>query len=133
MGLQVVELQEGALGTSLSVVGDEATLPPVTVPDPALDVTRDVARSEHVSPTLVIRPGTDSARRPGLRRRAKLFPFDLLEEQGEGAIEDRCRITVRNLATEKGLQASKLVVALLADRELDAIAVWRGVVDDRTA
>jgi len=72
-------------------------------------------------------------RRPRLRRRAELGPLHLLEEQGEGAVEDRARIAVRDLATEKRLQASKLVVALLADRELDAIALRRGGLDDRTA
>jgi len=41
--------------------------------------------------------------------------------------------SVRDLSAEKGLNASKLVVALLADRELDAIAVRRGVVDGWTA
>jgi hypothetical protein len=121
--LDVMKLQEGALRASLSVVGNEGTLPAITMRDLSLHVPRGIPRRENGCSKLSIRPGTDRARRPRLRYRPKLGPLDLLEEQGEGAVDDRARIAVRDLAPEKGLKAPQLVVALLADRELDAIAV----------
>src|SRR4029079_16646449 len=63
---------------------------------------------------------------------ARASVLDSLEEQCDGTVEDRARIPVRNLAAQKGLEALELLVALLADRELDAIAVRRRRLDDRT-
>ena len=132
VGLQVVELQEGPLRAPPSVGGHEATLPAVTVPDRALHVSRGIARSEHAFPGLLIRPVTDRVRRPRLRGCSPLRLLDFLEQKGDRAVEDRGRITVRDLAAEKGLKTPQLVVAFLADRELDAIALGRGGLDDRT-
>ena len=47
-------------------------------------------------------PGADRTW-PRLRRRPELRLLDLLEEQGEGAVEDRARIAVRDLTAEKAL------------------------------
>ena len=43
VGLDMMELQERALGTSPAGRGHEGTLPSVTLPDRALDVRRDMA------------------------------------------------------------------------------------------
>src|SRR5206468_10874808 len=92
---------------------------------------RDIPRRENGRSKLPIRRGADRAG-PRLRGGPELGLLHLLEEQGEGAVEDRGGIAVRNLATEKRLEAPQLVVALLADRELDAIALRRRGLDDRT-
>ena len=119
-----MELQEGALRASVSAFGDEAALAAVTAPHRALDMPRDIPRRENRRSKLPIRPGADSAR-PRLRGCPELGFLHLLEEQGERAVEDRAWVAVRDLAAEKGLNAPQLVVALLADRELDAIALRR--------
>src|SRR5258708_23701456 len=93
---------------------------------------RDISRRENRRSKVPIRPGADGTW-PRLRGCPELGFLHLLEEQGEGAVEDRAWIAVRNLATEKGLQAPQLVVAILADRELDTVALRRGGLDDRTA
>jgi hypothetical protein len=126
-----MELQERALRASVSVSGDEGALPAITLRDPTLDMPRDIPRRYNGCAKLPIRAGADRPR-PWLRGCSELGVLHFLEEQGEGAVEDGARIAVRNLAAEKGLDASKLVVALFADRELDAIALWRGGLDDRT-
>jgi hypothetical protein len=104
----VMEFQERAFGAPVSVWGDEAALASVTPPGRALDVPRDVARSDDGCPDLPIRPGADRTRCPRVCRRPHLRLLDLLEEQGEGAVEDRGRITVRDLAAQEGLNAPKL-------------------------
>jgi hypothetical protein len=98
-----MELQEGALRTSVSAFGDEGALPAITLRDCALDVPRDIPRRKNRRSKLPIRPGADRTW-PRLRR-PQLRLLDLLEEQGEGAVEDRRRIAVRDLAAEKGLDA----------------------------
>jgi len=132
VGHDVMELQEGALRASVSVLGDECALTAITLRDLALDVPRDVPRRDGGRPKLPIRPGADNTW-PRLRGGPELGLLDLLEEQGECAVEDRGRIAVRDLAAEKGLDAPQLIVALLADRELDTIALGRSGLDDRTA
>src|SRR5260221_3949814 len=118
----VMEFQERALGARVSVSGDEGALVAVTLSDRALDMPRGIPRRDNGCSQLPIRPGTDRTR-PRPLGRPQLGPLHLLEEEREGAVEDGARIAVRDLATKKGLNASKLVVALLADRELDSIAV----------
>jgi hypothetical protein len=127
-----MELEEGALGAPPSVGGNERTLPVVAARDRALHVSRDIAQRENGCSELPIRLGTDRTR-PRLRGRTQLRLFDFLEQKPEGAVEDRAGIAVRDLAAEKGLDAPKPVVALLADRELHAIALGRSRLDDRTA
>jgi hypothetical protein len=126
--LDVVELQERTLGASVPVRRHECALAAVTPPRRALDVSRDIARRGRS-----IRPRTDRASRSRFLRRPHLGAFHFLEEQLERAFHDRARVPVRDLAAEKGLQAPESVVALLADRELDTVALRRGVLDDRTA
>jgi hypothetical protein len=128
-----MELQERALCASVSISGDEGALTSVAAPHRSLDVPRDIPRRDNRCSNLPIRPGTGRARWPRLRRRPKLRLLNLVEEQGERAVEDRARVAVRDLATEKSLNAPQLVVALLADRELDAIALRRGGLDDGTS
>jgi hypothetical protein len=127
-----MELEEGALGAPPSVGGYEGTLPVVPARDRALHVSRDIARRKNGCSELPIRRRTDT-RRPRLRGRTQLRLLDSLEQKPEGAVEDRAGIAVRYLAAEKGLDAPKPVVALLADRELHAIALGRRRLDDRTA
>ncbi len=128
-----MELQERALRAPVSVSGDEGALIAVPLADGALNVPRKISRRDDGCSQLPIRPGTDRARRPRLLCRPPLGSLYLLQEQGEGAVEDGARVAVRDLATEKSLNAPKLLVALLADRELDAIALRRGGLDDRTS
>ena len=99
-----MELEERALRASVPVSGDEGALPTVTPPDRALDMPRDIPRRENRRSKLPIRPGADRtwARLGG---GPELGFLDLIEEQGEGAVEDRSRIAVRDLAAEKGLDA----------------------------
>jgi hypothetical protein len=67
-----------------------------------------------------IRPGTDRAR---LRGRPELRLLDLLEEQNDRPVKDYAGVAVRDLAAEQRLKSAQLVVGLLADGELDAIAL----------
>jgi hypothetical protein len=94
MRLEVVELQEHALGAPSSVWGDEAALSPVPAPSHTLGLVW------HVSGRVPIRPGTDRTR---LRGRPELCLLDLLEEQGNRTIEDRAGVAVRNLAAKERL------------------------------
>src|SRR5260221_8557015 len=105
IGPNVMELQESAFGAPVSVGGDEAALAAVTPPDPALDLPWDIPRRNNRCSKLPIRPGTDRTTCPRLRRRPQLRFLDLLEQQGDGAVEDRGRIAVRDLAAEKVLHA----------------------------
>ena len=117
----MVELHECALLASQATGRDESALPAVAPPGHALGLNRYVSRGG------LIRPGTDRTRSRG---QPELLFLDSLEEQRDGPVEDRAGITARNLAAEKRLQALELLVALLADRELDAIAVRRRRLDD---
>jgi hypothetical protein len=66
------------------------------------------------------------------RRRTQLLLFDPFQKEGDRPVENRAGITIGDLATEKYLDAPQLVVALLADRELDAVTLGRSRLDDRT-
>jgi hypothetical protein len=107
-----MELQERALRASVSAFGDEAALATITLRDRALDMARDIPRRENRRSKLPIRPGADRTW-PRLRGRPELGFLHLLEQQGEGTVEDCARIAVRDLTAEKGLDAPELVVALL--------------------
>jgi len=100
-----MELEERALRASVSVFGDEAALAAITLRDRALDRPRDIPRTENGRSKLPIRPGADRTW-PRLRRRAELGFLHLLEQQGEGAVDDRAWIAVRDLASEEGLKAA---------------------------
>ena len=126
-------LKRGALSASASLLAHEGALASIASPGRSFDLARRVTRGEPATRDLAIRPGADSARCARLRRRAQLLLFDSFEKEGDRAVEDHARVAVRDLATEKGLDASQLVVALLADRELDAVALGRGGFDDRAA
>jgi hypothetical protein len=58
-----------------------------------------------------------------LRGRPQLVFLDLCQQESERAFDDRARVAVRNLSAKELLKAAKGVVAALADRELDAIAL----------
>jgi hypothetical protein len=123
-----MELQEAALGAS-PPIGSNVGAPVSVAPrDFALHVGGDVARREDGRSDLAIRSGTDGPR-PGGGSALRLL--DRLQQQGERARDDGARITVRNLPPEKILKAAQRVVALLTDRELDAIALGRRRLDDR--
>jgi hypothetical protein len=63
---------------------------------------------------------------------AAIFFFDLAQEQGQGAVEDHCRIAVADLTAEEVLDVPQPVVGLLRYRELDPIALRRERRDDRS-
>jgi len=68
---------------------------------------------------------------PRLGCRPELRLLDLVEQHREGAVEERARIAVGDLAAEKLLQPPQLLVGLLADGELNTIALGRPSLDDR--
>jgi len=115
IGLDVVELQERALRASPPGGGHEGALAMVAPPDRALDFPRNVAGGHGGFASFLIRPGTDGLPwfrlgtdrpvSPQLVCRPELRLLDLVEQHGEGAVEDRARIAVRDLAAEKGLDA----------------------------
>ncbi|HEU0104673.1 MAG TPA: hypothetical protein VFT38_00780 [Vicinamibacteria bacterium] len=100
----MVELQERALHASVSVSGDEGALTSVAAPHRSLDAPRDIPRRENRRSKLPIRPGADRTR-ARLGGGPELGLLDLLDEQGERAVEDRRRIAVRDLAAEEVLDA----------------------------
>jgi len=128
----MVELQESALCASLSGRRNVGALVSVPPGDRILDLLRHVARAQTRFPDGPIRPRTDRSASPRPGRPPQLRLLDLLEQEGERALEDRARIAVGDLAAEEGLETPELVVALLADRELHAIALRRRGLDDRT-
>ena len=74
---------------------------------------------------LLIRPVTDRPPWPRLGRRPELRLLDLLEEHCQRAVEDRAGITVGDLPAQERLQASQLLVALVADGELHPVTLRR--------
>jgi hypothetical protein len=126
----VVKLEEGALSTPLSSGSDEGALSTVALPCRTLDLSRDVARRRSAL-VKFIRLGTDRAARLQLSHHGELGLLDPLEEQGEGALEDRAGISVGNLPAKERLHASELFVGLMADGELDAVPLRRRGLHDR--
>ena len=92
IGLDVVVFQERPLGTSLSAGRHERTLAAVALPHRPLDVPRDVTRAMSPLADMFIRFRTD--RRAWRAHLPELRLLDLVEQQGEGAVEDRRGITV---------------------------------------
>src|SRR5438445_9759181 len=76
-----------------------------------------------------IRPGTDRRGRSWLRRQPELPVLHLREQDGDRAIEQDARITVRDLAAQERLATAELLARLVADGELDAIALGSGRLD----
>jgi len=56
---------------------------------------------------IVIRPGTDNESCPRLGCLSKLRPLDLLQQEGEGAVDDRAGITVGDLAAQQRLETPR--------------------------
>src|SRR5258706_11621026 len=133
VGLDVVELQERALRASPSGGGHEGALASVAPPDRALDLPRHMAGGQAGSADFLIRFRTDRPIWPWPGDRRQLRLLDLLEQYREGAVEDRARIAVGDLAAEKRLQAPQLLVGLLADGELHAITLGSRGLDDRAS
>src|SRR4029079_14347606 len=77
-----------------------------------------------------IRRAADGGATARLRSGRALRLLDLLEEHGKGTRDDLARVPVRDFAAKKGLELPESGMALLADRELDAIALRRGRLDD---
>src|SRR5207244_7011133 len=132
VGHDVMELQERALRAPMSLSGDEGALASVAARHRALDVSRDIPRRENGRSKVPIRPGADSAR-PRLRGGPKLRLLDLVEKQGDSAVENGGRVAIRDLAAEKGLGAPQLLVPIRADRALDAVGLRPGGRGDRAS
>ena len=66
-----------------------------------------------------VRPGAGFLR--GLGHLPELALLDLLAEQSQGPLEDRARVTVRDLTPQERLDRPQIVVGFLADRELDPV------------
>jgi hypothetical protein len=93
-----------------------------------LHVVRDVPRQDDGCSDEAIRSRTD---RSWLRCRSQLVLLDLGEQESERSLHDRRRVAARNLPAQQLLKPAQVVVAGLSDRELDAIALGGGVLDDR--
>jgi hypothetical protein len=76
--VDVVELQEAALGAAAAVRPHERAAPEVAQPHCALDLGRDVARS-----------GRGGAGRLGVVHGGELAPGEIGEQGREGPVEDR--------------------------------------------
>jgi hypothetical protein len=57
--------------------------------------------------------------------RGQLLPGDILEQEGQGPVEERAGIAVRDLAAEEILGSAQLLVRRGADGELHAVALRR--------
>jgi hypothetical protein len=133
-----MELQEHPLRAPPPIRRDEGALAPVTPPDRALDRPGHIAREArrradaHVYLIRLIRLGTDRPTRPWLRRQAEFLVLDVLEQQGEGTVEQDARVAVRDLAAQQRLEFAELLARRLADGELDSIALGSRGLDDGT-
>jgi hypothetical protein len=83
------------------------------------------------SPVAVYPSGTDRRRGTRLGGRPELLLLHFLQGQRDRSVEDDAGIAIRDLAAEKRLQAPKLLVGLLADGELHAVALRGSGLDDR--
>lgn len=114
IGLDVVDLQEGALTTMPAVRCYECALSGVTLPDGSSDVGRHVAR-----------PSGGGADRARLGHRCPLPACNVCQQQLQGPAEDRPRIAIRYLAAQELLRLAQVLVRLAIHSELHAIA-FRG-------
>jgi len=83
------------------------------------NVARDIARTGSTS----IRSRTDNLTGTWPRRCPELLLLDLLQKQRQCPVEQCAGIAIGDLATEEYLEASKLIVGVLADGELHPIAL----------
>jgi hypothetical protein len=107
--VRVMELEEAVLGATAAIARDERTSAPIALPYLSLDLRRHMTGPRLRAPA-----------RARVRRRRELPLLDLPKQQGKGTHEDRAGIAVRDLATQQVLQASELLLGVLADRELHA-------------
>src|SRR5687767_12170683 len=84
-----------------------------------------MAREASASPAFFIRFGTDNQARPGSIRLPQLRLLDVVEEQGDGAVEDHREVPVRDLAPQECLYAPNLVVGLFNHGQLRPVALRR--------
>jgi hypothetical protein len=127
MGLDVVELQERILRASPSAGGHIGALAGVAAPDSTLHLAWNIALTGGVS----IRSRTDNRTGMWSRRCPELLLLDLLQKR-QCPVEQCAGIAIGDLATEEYLEASKLIVRVLADGELHPVALWGRGLDDRT-
>src|SRR5258707_1755047 len=97
VGPDVMELQERALGASASILAHEGALASIAAPGRSFDVARRVTRGEFATGDLAIRPRADGARCARLRPPAQLLLFDSFLKEGDRAVANRARITIRAL------------------------------------
>jgi hypothetical protein len=94
MRIQMVELQEAAFGAAMAVFADEDALLSISLPDLALQVGSDVARS-----------GRARAPWPRSVGRSELLLFDRRQEQRQGTIEDGIVLAPFGIACRKRFRA----------------------------
>ena len=103
VGPAMVELKERAFLAPASLRRHVRAAAFVSRPHRALDGTRNPARREWALGGVVIRLGTDSRSQPRARGPAQLLPLDLVQQQGDCAVEDGPGIAVRDLAAQQRL------------------------------
>jgi hypothetical protein len=111
--LDVVKLEESAFGAA-PAPSHERTPPFVAPPHLALHGGRDVPRA-----------AGRTSRAAWRRCRGTSTTFQILQQQGQGAIEDLGEIAARDRVPGQGLHAAQLVMGLSRDRELDLVALRR--------
>ena len=115
-----MELEEAPLAAPPPARGDEGAAAPVSGPDRPPHVRRDVPG--------VLRLATALA---GPLGGGELLPLEVLDEQGERAIEDLGQIAAGNGVSEQVLGPPQLLARLRAGREADLVALGGEGAHDR--
>src|SRR5687767_11355766 len=109
----MVKLEKSALGAP-PVLAHERALPIIPPPDLALHGSWNVAGA--------VGRRSRAARR---RRLGASTPFELTQQQRQGAVEDFGGVAARNGVPRQGLHAPQLVMRVARDGELDLVAFRR--------
>jgi hypothetical protein len=113
--VQVREFERPGRAATAPIFADEATPPPVTLPDRALQDRGNRAA----------RAGRHAARRVGLARFVclrRLLLSSFGEQRAKCAFQDEGGIAVGDLVRQKILQFAKLVVGLLVEGDFELVA-----------
>ena len=112
--IDVVELEEAALRAAVAAVDDEGASTSVALPGGTAHLGRDV-------PRVAGRPAT----RSGPRRSRELLLRKLLDQHGQGTIENSGEIAIRDLMAQEVLREPQLVAGGPARRELHLETIGR--------